>query len=239
MSNKTELKLNLETLRNRLLDNLNDLSNSVNDKFNELSNILELYNQVDDLVNNFSIENLQKAEVITEEVEKEKPYENDYSTKESTIKAILRECDLQGLKLKEQKAYVLATVDWETGHTFKPVREAPNLSEEWRQKNLRYYPYYGRGFVQLTWEENYKRFSKIIGYDFVKDPDKVMEPDISLFILVYGIKNGSFTGKKLEDYINSSKNDTYNARRVVNGTDKAREIANIAEEFLKSEYLNG
>jgi hypothetical protein len=48
-------------------------------------------------------------------------------------------------------AYVLATTQWETAQTFKPVREAFWKDEEWRRVNLaRYYPYYGRGFVQLT-----------------------------------------------------------------------------------------
>lgn len=82
---------------------------------------------------------------------------HDFSTKEGTIEAIKWECVAQGIGLKSQIAYVLATVEWETAKTFKPVREAFWLSEAWRKKNLRYYPFYGRGYVQLTWEKNYKK----------------------------------------------------------------------------------
>lgn len=166
------------------------------------------------------------------EVKEPKGRVHDFTTKEGVIEAIKYECDQQGLPLATQKAYVIATVDHETNHTFKPVKEAYWLSEAWRKKNLRYYPYYGRGFIQLTWEVNYEKYSKILKYDFVKDPDHVMDPNISLFILVHGFKHGTFTGKKLEDYITTSRADFYGARRCVNGTDKASLIASKAKEYL-------
>src|SRR5690554_6137901 len=83
--------------------------------------------------------------------------------------------------LRNQLAYLLATAMRETGHTMKPVKEAYWLSEAWRKKNLRYYPWYGRGYVQLTWEENYKKAQKILGLGtkLTDNPDSVMDPDIS------------------------------------------------------------
>ena len=153
---------------------------------------------------------------------------HDFSTKAGTVEAIKWECDQHGLSLSQQKAYVLATTEWETAHTFKPVREAYWLSEDWRRKNLRYYPYYGRGYVQLTWRANYDKYSKIIGTDLVNNPDKVMEPNLSLFILVHGFKTGTFTGRRITDYINRERTDYRNARRCINGTDKASEIAQLA-----------
>ena len=71
--------------------------------------------------------------------------------------AIAALCRAMGLSLKPQVAYVLATTEWETAHTFKPVKEAFWLSESWRKNHLHYYPYYGRGFVQLTWKNNYEQ----------------------------------------------------------------------------------
>ena len=70
---------------------------------------------------------------------------HEFSTVEGTIKAIRYECEAQGIGLPAQVAYVLATVEWETAKTFKPVREAYWLknAEEWRKKNLSYYPFYG------------------------------------------------------------------------------------------------
>ncbi len=164
--------------------------------------------------------------------------EYDFSSREGTIAAIRAECQKQGLALPTQQAYVLATVELETAKTFKPVREAYYISEDfdtaekWRQEHLRYYPFYGRGFVQLTWEENYRNYSEILGIDFVEDPDKVMEPNISVFILVHGFKHGGFTGKKLEDYVNAERTDFMNARRCINGTDRAQKIAGWAEKYL-------
>lgn len=67
----------------------------------------------------------------------------DFSGKSTTMQAIEAECIAQGLALKTQIAYVLATVFHETGHTWKPVKEAYWFSEAWRKQNLRYFPYYG------------------------------------------------------------------------------------------------
>lgn len=153
------------------------------------------------------------------------------NTKEGVIQGIVKESDRQQLHLKSQKAYLLATVEWETNYTFQPVREAYWMSEAWRKRNLRYHPFYGRSFVQLTWESNYRKYARILNLPLVKNPDMVMRPDIAVFILVHGSKNGIFTGVKLEDYLNDYQKDYYNARRVINGLDKAREIANLAEKW--------
>lgn len=142
--------------------------------------------------------------------------------------------------LRNQLAYVLATTEWETNKTFEPVREAYWLSEDWRKKNLRYYPWYGRGFVQLTWEDNYIKAGKKLGLNLTSNPDVVMDPEISAKILVIGMKEGWFTGKKLSDYITLKRSDFGNARRIVNGTDKAKEIASLAakydNELMKAGY---
>lgn len=158
--------------------------------------------------------------------------EHDFSTKEGTIEAIKRECRAQGIGLNRQIAYVVATTEWETNQTFQPVREAYWLSEEWRRDHLRYYPYYGRGFVQLTWKNNYDKYSRILGVDMVSNPDIAMRPDVALFVLVHGFKTGIFTGRKIIDYIDETKTDFIRARRCINGTDRAHEIADIAKRFL-------
>lgn len=143
---------------------------------------------------------------------------------------ILSKCRKHRLSL-EQTAYVLATAYWETARTMKPVREAYWLSESWRRNNLRYYPWYGRGYVQLTWEDNYKRASQKLNLDLTTDADAVMEPEVSAEILVVGMLEGWFTGKRLSQYINNDTTDYVNARRIVNGTDRAREIADLAKQY--------
>lgn len=157
------------------------------------------------------------------------------------IELITQECKKHGLT-KLQACYVLATAQHETNNTFEPVREAYWLGENWRKNNLRYYPYYGRGYVQLTWKFNYAKYNKVLGLtntndDLVKNPDVVMREPVSRFILVHGSKNGVFTGKKLSDFINENKTDFINARRVINGTDKAALIARYAQAWIKSKEI--
>ena len=152
-------------------------------------------------------------------------------SKGQTIEAIQQECRRQNLGVREQIAYVLATVEWETAQTFMPVKEAFWKSEEWRRKNLRYFPYFGRGYAQLTWKNNYAKYSKLLGVDLVKYPVLALDPHNALFILVHGFKTGTFTGRKLEDYITATRCNFVNARRCINGMDKASTIAKLAEQW--------
>ncbi|WP_299848652.1 carboxypeptidase [uncultured Roseovarius sp.] len=156
----------------------------------------------------------------------------DVSTQDNTKKAIAAVCQNLGIGTKPQIAYVLATVQWETAHTFRPVKEAFNKSEDWRKRNLRYYPYYGRGYVQLTWKRNYSKYFHIMREPLVRQPDQALDPEISLMVLVHGFKLGVFTGRKLTDYINDFETDFKNARRCINGLDRWREIKSLAEGYL-------
>lgn len=140
----------------------------------------------------------------------------------------------------QRLAYVLATAWWESGKTMAPVREAYYLGDraEAFRKTLRYYPYYGRGLVQLTWKANYAKASDVVGEDLVAKPDRALDPYNSVAILFSGMEGGWFTGKDLDDYIDlSDESDTEdlrefaNARRIVNGTDRQVEIGKIALSF--------
>lgn len=143
---------------------------------------------------------------------------------------IIREADRAGV-LRNQLAYILATAFWETNRTMRPVVEAYWLSEAWRKANLRYYPWHGRGFVQLTWQGNYVRAGQELDVDLITDPDEALNPEIAARILVCGSMEGWFTGKCVPDYITLRKSDYIGARRVINGTDKAAEIAAIAKDY--------
>lgn len=135
---------------------------------------------------------------------------------------------------KEQTAYVLATAYLETNRTMQPVKEAYYLGSraESYRRGLRYFPWYGRGFVQLTWKDNYDRVGKLLGKNFIADPESVMDPRTSAEILVKGMKGGWFSGKKLDDYINSEKTDFFSARKIVNVLNKARLFSDTAVQYL-------
>ncbi len=149
-------------------------------------------------------------------------------TKRESAERIRAECISQGLVLEDQIAYVIATADWETNHTLLPVTEAYWMDQEYRD-GLSYAPWYGRGLVQLTWEDNYERYEELLGVPMVADPDLALQYDTALFILVHGFIWGTFTGACITDYINDQGTDYYNARRCINGTDAANEIAATAE----------
>ncbi|WP_208328355.1 hypothetical protein [Flavobacterium poyangense] len=162
---------------------------------------------------------------------------------------------------REQVAYILATVYTETFKTFKPVIESFWIKNKERREASyhRYDPvlantekrrkaaiengntkegdgvkYCGRGYVQLTWKKNYKKIKDQFGVDTVNYPDKVLEPKLAVKILIWGMNNGIFTGVGINRYINDSKTDYVNARKVINGRDRSREIAADAEKFSKS-----
>lgn len=98
---------------------------------------------------------------------------------------IVAALDQRGLYERDIARGVIATVAIETASTFKPVREAFWLPESWRQANLRYYPFYGRGYVQLTWEDAYRIVSGILGVDLLGNPDRAMEPQIAAWVTAW------------------------------------------------------
>lgn len=132
--------------------------------------------------------------------------------------------------LRNQAAYVLATAYHETAHTMRPVRE---YGGETYLKKKQYYPYVGMGYVQLTWKANYEKASRKLGVDFVSNPKLLLKPQHAAKILVIGSRDGWFTGKKLSDYITLHRSDFTGARKIINGSDRARLIADYAVEYEK------
>ncbi|WP_445505057.1 hypothetical protein [Microvirga sp. G4-2] len=92
--------------------------------------------------------------------------------------------------------------------------------------------YRGRGLVQITGRENYARASRILGIDLLTRPDLATDPKIAALILYCGMADGWFTGKKLSDYFGPGLEDPYNARRIVNGLDRAADVAVYYRKFL-------
>lgn len=95
---------------------------------------------------------------------------------------------------------------------------------------------YGRGLVQLTWDFNYEWADKALGLEgaLLRDFNLALDPAIATKILVKGMEEGAFTGKSLADYIptaTGSLQQFINARRIINGTDKAKQIADQAMGF--------
>jgi peptidoglycan hydrolase-like protein with peptidoglycan-binding domain len=91
----------------------------------------------------------------------------------------------------------------------------------------------GRGYVQLTGRSNYTNWSQRLGVDLVGNPELAADPNIAATILVQGMRDGSFTGVGLSNYISGENRDFVNARRIVNGLDRAEKIAEDAERYYQ------
>ena len=139
-------------------------------------------------------------------------------------------------------AYMMATVKHECADRWQPIEEfgkganrpyGKKVSVTGSDGKTYLIAYYGRGYVQLTWKANYDTMSKALGLgdDLLIHPARVMEPEIAYNIMSYGMRKGSFTGKKLADYIKGATCDYKNARRIINGLDKWALIKGYADKF--------
>lgn len=164
------------------------------------------------------------------------------------VNAILAACGGAGWGPK-YTAYALATADRETGGTMRPIKEWGGDHYFWK----RYDPkglnpkiakrlgntvagdgvkFAGRGLVQITGRSNYSKAGAKLGIDLIGNPDLALQQDVAAKIMVRGMSEGWFTGRKLGDFITTTACDFVNARRVINGRDRAAEIAREAEHYL-------
>jgi len=138
-------------------------------------------------------------------------------------------------------AYIVGTA-WHESR-LKPIKEikaAPG-SYVWEQYQKKYWDtgFYGRGFVQITWEANYQKMEDKLGIPLVSNPDLALQPDVAAKIIVIGMMQGMFTGKALGNYINADEADYYNARRTVGAINVAgTDTAALIEGYTKSIFGN-
>jgi putative chitinase len=137
-------------------------------------------------------------------------------------------------------AYALATAYHETAQTMRPIEEyGRGEGKSYGEPTGDYDQcYYGRGYVQLTWLENYEKAEKILKdtYDLdtpcVEYPHRMLEDEPSALVLYDGMKDGWFTGVGLPQFFDEDTEDPVNARKIVNGLDKAETIAGYYRKFL-------
>lgn len=147
---------------------------------------------------------------------------------------------------RRKVAYCLATFKWETAHTMRPIDEIGGS----KYFNKRYGPqtkvgkilgnnkegdgamFHGRGYVQLTGRSNYTRAKALTGVNLLADPARAKEPELAYQIAIQGMTDGWFTGQKLSKFFKDGQPPDYeNARTIINGHDKAANIADIARRF--------
>jgi hypothetical protein len=158
---------------------------------------------------------------------------------ESLLTSIENDPDVQDVRWA---AYMMATVKHECADKWQPIEEygkgkgrkygnpvTVTGSDGKQYSNV----YYGRGYVQLTWDYNYKKMSPAIGLNDAMyiNPALALDPSDAYKIMSYGMRKGTFTGKKLSDYINGSACDYKNARRIINGLDQWQLIQGYAQKL--------
>lgn len=160
-------------------------------------------------------------------------------------------------------AYGLATAFHETAFAMQPVRErgsdaycearygiagsnpkrAADMGNTTPGDGARYR---GRGFVQLTFRNNYacmaSHLSRTSGrrVDLVGDPELACRLDYAVEILFFGLESGAFTGHGLPEFFRrdgdgrSVREAWVGARAIVNGRDRADDIAAYGRAFLRA-----
>lgn len=133
-------------------------------------------------------------------------------------------------------AYVLATAHHETDRFVSMEEYSSGAAYEARvslgnRESGDGKRFKGRGYVGLTGRKNYEWASNVTGRDLIANPTLASDPHISARVIVDGMLAGAFTGVGLARFINSTKTDYVNARKVVNGLDRAEIIADIAERY--------
>lgn len=132
-------------------------------------------------------------------------------------------------------AYMLATVHHECATRFWPITEYGSQSY---LQGKEYWPYIGRGWVMLTWEDNYRRATDELDLhderNLVDRPEMALDSLIATRVLFRGMTNGWFTGRNLSQYFNDTKDDPVNARQIINGNDQDDLIAGYHRKFLSA-----
>lgn len=159
--------------------------------------------------------------------------------------AILDEYEARGWTDLRWLAYILATAYHEVAKTMQPIEEYGKGKNKTYGYKVKYSGkkystpdkiYYGRGIVQSTWFENYEKLTKsnTKGWDFLNKPELLLQLEPSVWAAFQGMSVGIYTGKKLNQYFNESKEDWANARRIINILDKADLIAGYAKDFYSA-----
>jgi hypothetical protein len=95
--------------------------------------------------------------------------------------------------------------------------------------------YYGRGYVQLTWWQNYASTGAAIGegLNLLFDPERALVPSVAYAVMARGMITGEgfANGRKLSTFFHGAHTDYPGARAMVNGIDHKDDIAKIAELF--------
>ncbi|GAA3962544.1 hypothetical protein [Mucilaginibacter dorajii] len=163
------------------------------------------------------------------------------------IETILKAAIDAGITDNRKTAYMLGTVFHECAKTMQPITEFGKGAGHDYGKKLKMNNgpghripytgpdklYYGRGYVQLTWFENYENMGYLLHIPLLENPELALDPPTAAKIMINGMTAGLFTGKGFDKYFTATTTDWVNARKIINGLDHAEAIAGYAQAFYK------
>jgi len=129
-------------------------------------------------------------------------------------------------------AYPLATTAHETGFTMAPIEEygkgqgmAYGVSDPETGQT-----YYGRGYVQLTWRDNYARADEELNFSGSTSlewhAERALDHYVAAEVMFQGMEEGWFRSddegrQTLDRYFSDTADNSYEAREIING-DKSK-----------------
>lgn len=144
------------------------------------------------------------------------------------MNALIDMAEVNQIEDNRHFGYMLSTTYHETSQTMQPIEEYG------KGQGMAYgvpdpitgQTYFGRGFCQLTWRENYARADKELDLDGDDScewhAENALDLDIASSVLRLGMVEGWFRSDEsgpqtLGRYLNENKDDPYNAREIING----------------------
>lgn len=157
------------------------------------------------------------------EIEKEKLR---IASVRKNVLLVLEALNWQKITDSNTVAYAFATIEHETAHTFEPIEEIEGKSQAKKFDYSGGENFFGRGFIQLTHDYNYKDYSSAIGLEnkLYEDPNLALDPENAAKIFAVWFKRNVHEISKTGDFVE--------ARNGINGTDKAEDIASVAKKYL-------
>lgn len=159
------------------------------------------------------------------------------------MNAIINEFERRLLQDRRWLAYMLATAFHETARSMAAIEEFGkgrhyDYGKKLKRSRIAYTSpdvlYYGRGLVQITWYENYEMMGNVLAIDLLYHPDLALRLDVAVKIMYEGMLHGLFTGVSLSKYFTAANADWVNARKIINGLDRAEMIGNYGKLFLNA-----
>lgn len=181
------------------------------------------------------------------------------------MEAIYRGCARAGLR-PSHGAYAFATAFHETGQRMVPIREAFAKSDEqmvarleaWYKRDKPSWiskPYWrfdadgqtwaGRGLVQITHKENYRKLGDLLGVPLTKNPNLALDLDVAVDCLIVGSQKGLYRGgHTFERHMPrdvATREEFTAARGIINGDVRRNgpKIADYALTFQRAILASG